>query len=416
MAVWTSCAKGVRYREHPTRKHNKRPDRYYVLSYKPDGKTVNEAVGWASDGHTQGEAEDLMGILRKNWRSGAGPQSLREMRSAERDKAKAAREQEEAKALQEITLAEYWTAHYLPTGQGKKVDSSWRKELEHYKNWIAPLLGDLPIIKIETRHWDALVKAVRDANRSQRSVEYIAGTLRHILRHARARKHAVSIPLAKAIGATAPLDNERLRVLTPTDKEQLIAALREHDSGTWRPVFFAMLTGCRLLEALGLKWGAIDLDAGVVRFIKTKNKGNRTIPLAKPLLEMFAVLREELGGQSDAEPPADAFVFLNERGKPWTAVPGAFLAVVEQLELNKGREKLDRVSFHTMRHTTATELAKVLDIRTLMAFMGWKNIAMAARYIHPDEETQRAALATLERRLKPTHDEEIAIKQATSEE
>ncbi|MDO9083660.1 MAG: hypothetical protein Q7U56_10290, partial [Humidesulfovibrio sp.] len=188
MARWVNCSKGVRYREHETRRHNKRADRYYMLTYKRDGKTTSEGIGWASDGHTQAEAEDLIETLRKNWRSGAGPQSLREMRGEERDKAKAAKEQEEAKAKQEITLAEYWTSHYLPTGQGKKVDSSWKKELEHYKNWIAPLLGDIPIIKIETTNWDALVQAVRDKGRSQRSVEYIAGTLRHVLRHAQARK------------------------------------------------------------------------------------------------------------------------------------------------------------------------------------------------------------------------------------
>ncbi len=57
MAIkWISCGKGIRYREHPTRKHGKiskgeteKPaDRYYVLQYKRNGKVINESMGRAS--------------------------------------------------------------------------------------------------------------------------------------------------------------------------------------------------------------------------------------------------------------------------------------------------------------------------------------------------------------------------------
>lgn len=41
---------GVRYREHPTRKHGGSPDRYFVITYEVDGKTKTEAVGWTSQG------------------------------------------------------------------------------------------------------------------------------------------------------------------------------------------------------------------------------------------------------------------------------------------------------------------------------------------------------------------------------
>ncbi len=398
MAKWVNCSKGVRYREHETRRHNKRADRYYMLTYKRDGKTTSEGIGWASDGHTQAEAEYLIEALRKNWRSGKGPQSLREMRGEERDKVKASKEQAEAKAKQEITLAEYWTSHYLPTGRGKKVDSSWRKELEHYKNWIAPILGGVPIINIEVTHWDTLVKAVRDAKRTQRSVEYIAGTLRHILRHAQARKFPCEIPKAKTIDATAPQDNQRERVLTPKEESDLLEALRSRDIRVFRVVQFAMLTGCRLGEVLGLEWGAVNLDKACVTFKKTKNKESRDVYLGKVLMSMFADMREEMRLKEGDNPAANEFVFLNERGKPWTSVPGAFLDTVKKLDLNKDRNRLDRVSFHTTRHTAATELADEIDIRSMMELFGWKHVSMAVRYIHPDKDALRRAASRLEGR------------------
>jgi hypothetical protein len=37
-----------------------------------------------------------------------------------------------------------------------------------------------------------------------------------------------------------------------------------------------------------------------------------------------------------------------------------------------------------------------------MDFMGWRHVAMAARYIHANKEAQKAAVNLLERRLRPS--------------
>lgn len=412
MAKWKNCSKGVRYLEHETRRHNKRPDRYYMLTYKRGGKTTSEAIGWASDGHTQGEAEDLMESLRKNWRSGTGPQSLREMRESEQGKVKVEKAAHEAKTRQGVTLADYWTSDFYPHAQRTKKECSWSKEEQHFRRWLAPEFGKVPLVDIGLEQWDALMQTLHKAGLSQRSRQYIAGTLRRILRHAQDRKLPVQVPSGRQIGATAPLNNRRQRVLTPAEKEQLLADLAVRDIRTWRLVHFALLTGCRLFEARGLRWGAVDLDAAVVRFLDTKNKDSRSVPLARPLAETFKAMQAELG----TKPAADAPVFANERGVAWTAVPSAFLAAVRDLGLNDGRGPLDRVSFHTLRHTVATELAQELDIRSLMAFMGWRHVAMAARYIHEDQDAQRAALATLERRLKPTKGKVVPLHRVTAGE
>ncbi|OGR39427.1 MAG: hypothetical protein A2051_05815 [Desulfovibrionales bacterium GWA2_65_9] len=412
MAKWKNCSKGVRYLEHETRRHNKRPDRYYMLTYKREGKTTSEAIGWASDGHAQGEAEDLMESLRKNWRSGTGPQSLREMRETEQGKVKVEKAAHEAKTRQGVTLADYWTSDFYPHAQRTKKECSWAKEEQHFRRWLAPEFGKVSLVDIGLEQWDALMQTLHKAGLSQRSRQYIAGTLRRILRHAQDRKLPVQVPSGRQIGATAPLNNRRQRVLTPTEKEQLLADLAVRDIRTWRLVHFALLTGCRLFEARGLRWGAVDLDAAVVRFLDTKNKDSRCVPLARPLTEMFKAMQTELG----TKPAADAPVFANERGVAWTAVPSAFLTAIQELGLNDGRGPLDRVSFHSLRHTVATELAQELDIRSLMAFMGWRHVAMAARYIHEDQDAQRAALATLERRLKPADGKVIPLHRVTAGE
>ena len=61
---------GVRYREHPDRKHSGRPDRYFSIRYKRDGKLLEEAVGWASDGMNARKATNLRSEIIQNIKEG----------------------------------------------------------------------------------------------------------------------------------------------------------------------------------------------------------------------------------------------------------------------------------------------------------------------------------------------------------
>lgn len=40
--------RGVSFREHTERKHNGKPDRYFMIRYRIDGKAKEEGLGWAS--------------------------------------------------------------------------------------------------------------------------------------------------------------------------------------------------------------------------------------------------------------------------------------------------------------------------------------------------------------------------------
>ena len=70
---------------------------------------------------------------------------------------------------------------------------------------------------------------------------------------------------------------------------------------------------------------------------------------------------------------------------------------------NEGRAMRDRVTFHTIGHTAAMNLAKMLDVRSLMDVLGWKVIEMAVRYIHIKEETKHHAANALSESCKRAH-------------
>lgn len=128
---------------------------------------------------------------------------------------------------------------------------------------------------------------------------------------------------------------------------------------------------------------------GETTFRDTKNGTNRTVPLPDSLVDFLTELRR----QGRLTGP----VFLNAAGKTYTQPPQPFRDTVEALGLNEGRDKRDRVVFHTLRHTAATRLAQAgTSLPDLQAIGGWKSPVMPLRYAHDDKRTKRKAMDALE--------------------
>ncbi len=407
--VWKKADKGIRYWEHPDRKHGIMPDRYYTIRMRVNGELVEEALGWASQGVTLDKARVKRSELKENKRSGKGPASLRQERAegeAKRRAEEAARQraEEEAKrqaeedARRNVTLSTYFTNTYKPWAEATKA-KAFKREDDIWRNWLMPTLGDLAINSIGIEQWDHLVKTITAVGLSERSREYITGTLRRIMKHARERRVITEAPpTGKMVGATAPKNNRRQRVISDEELQTLLAKLKVRDIGAWRVTLFAAATGCRAGEAYGLKWGNLDLKGGTATFPKTKNGNARTVPLGDELKAMFKAMT--------AGKPTE-LVFPNQRGGKYGCAPSAFDAVVEEMKLNEGRDPLDRFSFHSLRHMAATRLARVLPLRGLMDVMGWTVAAMALRYSHTSEADRKIAAETLNGAFAPAAKQKV---------
>ena len=380
---WRKAAKGIRYRLHPTRKHGKQADRYYVIRYAADGQKRQEALGWASEGWTLDKAQEQLSKLKAGLKTGEGPQSLAEKRRQAKERADAEKLLRQEEAKKGVTLREYYERHYK-TWKVLAKPIAFEKEASHWKHWLEPQLGDMPVRSIALEQWHSLANTLRQAGLTQRTVEYVCGTLRRILKHAVQQKLAAEAPpQAAQIGAAAPKDNRRLRVLSHDEIIKLLAEIKNRDIQAWRIVVFAMLVGCRFSDAARLLWGQVDFGRRTVSFVKTKTVA-RIVPVGE---ELLAVLQEFGPGL-----PQD-HVFVNSKGEPYKEAPHALATAVKALKLNEGRAGNERFSFHNLRHMAATDLARVLPLRDLMDYMGWKTPAMALRYMHGSEEAQRAAVA-----------------------
>ncbi|MCU0574887.1 MAG: hypothetical protein MUC41_18135, partial [Syntrophobacteraceae bacterium] len=272
MAAWIKTKhKGVRYREHATRKYGARKDRYYSIRFKIDGKDVEESLGWESDWKAE-RAEGIsleeaavikLAELKRNRMHGNGPATLREQRAENEARRGAEVAERKAKTQALKTLSEYWRESYFPAARLSKKKSSWDKEELHFRRWIGPLLGKLQLRSIGLKQWDELVKALSTAGLSPRTKEYVTGTLRRILKHAYDRRMVDDPPpTGKRVGVTGPGNNRRLRVISCDEEAAILEYLAVVDPHAWRVTRFSFLSGCRVSEAFTLTWAGVDFPRG----------------------------------------------------------------------------------------------------------------------------------------------------------
>ena len=80
MKKYKTTYPGVRYSEHPERKHNGHPDKCFFIRYRIEGKLKEEAVGWSHESINAIRASHILAELKTNQRTGVGERTLEEKR------------------------------------------------------------------------------------------------------------------------------------------------------------------------------------------------------------------------------------------------------------------------------------------------------------------------------------------------
>ena len=394
MATWISAGKGIRYQEHPTRRHGKKPDRYWCLQYRLRGKIVNEAVGWWSAGASQAQCEEFLNRLRENWRSGQGPQTLRELRAFNREewaKEQAAQILAEDKSR---TLGGYFEAEYQPRAGLSMEASSLQTKTRVMKTWLQPLADRLLSGVTPAELEDLVMRPMRAAGRSPGYVLKILRVFSAIWNQAKKQGVVEGVnPVSKIRISKA--DNKRDRFLTKDEASQLLIALKERDQEAHDYALLSLLTGLRAGECRDLTWADIDLEGGSIFVKDTKSKHNRHAFITAELREMLTRRAQGRNKTDKVFPGVKPEIGYN-------ALCHKFEQTLRELGLNEGiSDRRQKVVFHSLRHTFASWLVqKGTPLYTVSRLMGHSDIKMTIRYAHLAPENQRAAAMELEGVLK----------------
>jgi integrase len=394
--------KGLRYYEHATRKHGKKFDRYYSIRFRVDKKLHDFGVGWLSDGIPDAirQAEPDLGfeeyclkLLRQykgNIKLGTGPKSPREKRVIEKEKRDQA-EQEKIKAEKEnITFGQYWNNTYFPTYKIGRKESTTRKGREHFKNWIEPVIGKVPLKDIKPFAIEKIKKNILGANKAPRTLQYVLATIRQAWNTARLNGLVIGDSPTKQI-KIPKVDNKRVRFLSYEEAETILSALKEADTLTHDLALLSLNCGLRFGEIAALKWGHIDVDKGIIEVVDPKGGPGRDAFMTGKIKTMFKNMKRRK--------PED-YIFI-KNGEKLNDPPRIFHDVVAALEFNNGvNDPRRKVYFHTCRHTFASwHVTAGTDIYAVKSLLGHSNISMTERYSHLAPETLQNATRTLERAI-----------------
>lgn len=279
----------------------------------------------------------------------------------------------EARELYDKRKAESWRIGTV----GVASNRTWREAAErwlsesghkaHLRNdramlrWLEPRLGSMSLRKIN-RDLLCEIANVKAREASEATANHYLALIRAILRKAAYEWEWIEQPPKVRMFKQSP---GRIRWLTHEQAAALIKELPAHQAPLMR---FALATGLRKANVLGLKWSQVDMARRTAWIHADQAKARRAI--AVPLNEeAMSVLQGELGKSRE-----HVFTY---NGAP-----------IKQVNTKAWQKALKRAGisnfrWHDLRHTWASwHVQAGTPLHVLQELGGWQTADMVRRYGH----------------------------------
>jgi integrase len=276
----------------------------------------------------------------------------------------------EAKRIHDEWRAEAWRDR--PVGSGKNWNDaaiSWlsaqeRGESDRYLLRAFSAALGTPLLDAITT--DNITRSI--GQKSAGTWNRYRNTILAILHHAQAMGWIDKIPTIPSRKTPAG----RTRWLTQEEWRLLEAQLPSH---LLAPARFALATGIRQSNLLGLRWSEIDMKRKVMWIHPDEAKAKKAIGI--PMSDQaVSILLGQVGKN-------DEFVFTYQRTRnkkrenvPMAEIGDAYKRAVE-------RAGLSDTNWHTLRHTWASwHVMAGTPVEVLQKLGGWSSLSMVLRYAH----------------------------------
>jgi site-specific recombinase XerD len=180
--------------------------------------------------------------------------------------------------------------------------------------------------------------------------------------------------ILRTVGMPRRRPNRELRTrehLTPDEVDRLLGAAKGnrwgHRDSTM--ILLAYRHGLRASELVDLRWDQVDFTRAVLHVRRVKSGTPSSHPLTGREMRVLRKLQRQI--------PASPFVFVSERGAPFTTA--GFARMLERTAASAEIEI--KVHPHMLRHACGFKLANDgHDTRSLQAYLGHMNIQHTVRY------------------------------------
>ncbi len=401
---WVSAGKGIRCKDHSTRKHGIKPDKYFSVRYQVNGKSCESGLGWASEGWTQQKAVAERVRLIEEAKAGQGVkthrQDQKEKAAVVEAQALEKKAEEEKAGKKALTINEFFHQIYYPQIQKEKKLKTYQREESLFRMWIDKNVGQLTFREATKGDIESVFYDIVDSGKSVRTAEYAMTTLKQIWREAREGEYAPEIPtvsktLKKKISQN---NNSRIRFLSRTEAQLLLGELQKVSTSLYEKTLISLHCGLRASEIFNLTWSQVDLEHGIFNIIDSKG-ADRSVNMTKDVL---ALMKVKTRGQ------LNELVFPGRQGKPSGQISQKFREVVNKL-FNQGvTDRRERVTFHTCRHTCASWMVKQgISLYLVQKVLGHSTIQVTERYSHLAPDQLQLAANAIDRAMDEHRDKNI---------
>jgi integrase len=345
------------------------------------------------------------GKRRRKWHSFRGGK-----REAQRECARLIAQQGDGGYIEpaKITTADF-LARWLDYKKARLSPLSFERYRDLVRVNIAPAIGGIPLAKLQPIHLTDLYSKLLESL-SARSVTYVHRILKQALGEA-VSWQMLSRNLADVV---KPPKVER-REMACLDSNGIAALLEaSRNTSLYMPILIAVSTGMRRGEIVALRWRNVDFDNASIAVVSSieqtregtrekppKNGRGRTLALSAMLVEE---LRQHRAQQAEhllrlgVRLTDDHHVVMKADGSPY---PPLSVGVMFSQLLSR-RPSLQRVRFHDLRHSHATQLlAAGVHPKIAQERLGHSSIAMTMDlYSHVTPNMQQDAAAKVDALLR----------------
>jgi integrase len=290
-------------------------------------------------------------------------------------------------------LDEFYRREYVHAAKlvgGKKV-SGFRQDLRIVKGYLDAALAyfsDTPLDAIRFANVEAFANEIRDrpvvrfeVRNGQRVEVHHPRSVADVNQHLRRLRRVLNVAVEQGWMTSNPfkhgraliLDShevERMRVLTQSEEDRLLAACHERSDFVKAGIIFAIETGLRLGELKRVQWRHIDLKNRLLRVeaTTTKTLKPRMVPITARLVKVLTELRQKPVLQHSP------YVFNG-------------VSFRKAFETARNRAGLEDLHFHDLRHTAITRmLEQGITAPNVMKISGHTQHKTFMRYVNQTEE------------------------------
>jgi integrase len=295
------------------------------------------------------------------------------------------------------------------TKGARRYKPSFVREVERsMRLHVLDEIGALRLSDVRRADVQRLIERLNEQGLSGSRVRGVVTALKVVLRRA-LEDDELSVDPTARLRLPEPAGS-RERVVSIDEGERLISSLPKEDQALWATALYA---GLRRGELRALRWGKVDLAAGVIRVresmddhegvIAPKSKaGIREAPVPPALIDF---LTEHKARSTSVD--ADALVFPGRNGGPFTPSNIRRKAAAAWRRSNEAETKraeeegrrpnlLEPVGLHELRHSWVSHLAEAgFTLEEAAPLAGHSAASMTARYRHVFPGTAAAAAERL---------------------